>query len=105
MLWPLIRTATRLASTRLSVEPLEDRTVPATLPVGFTESVVASGLDGPTAMEISPNGDLWVLQKEGIVKRFVPGSTTGDVVGNLGPLGLTAAGEHGLLGIAFDPDY
>ena len=36
-----------------------------------------------TAMEIAPNGDLWVLEQGGVVKRFAPGSTTADVVGNV----------------------
>ena len=90
---------------RLLVEPLERRELLATLPAGFTESAIATGLSSATAMEIAPNGDLWVLQQGGAVKRFVPGSTTADIVGNLSSLGLSSSGERGLLGIAFDPDY
>src|SRR5262245_42492612 len=90
---------------RLVMEPLERRELLATLPGGFTESAVATGLSSATAMEIAPNGDLWVLQQGGTVKRFVTGSTTADVVGNLNSLGLNSSGERGLLGIAFDPNY
>lgn len=89
----------------LFAERLEPRMLLATLPTGFTETAVATGISSGTAMELAPNGDLWVLQQGGIVKRFVPGSTTADVVGNLSTLGMSSSGERGLLGIAFDPDY
>lgn len=95
----------RNRTARPQVECLEDRCVPANLITGFTESLVASGLSSPTAMEFAPNGDLWILQQGGTVKRFAPGDTAGDVVGRLNNLGLTSSGERGLLGIAFDPDY
>src|SRR4051812_26095849 len=92
-------------ATRLHVRRLESRMTPAVLPNGFDEVAVATGLNGATAMEVAPNGDLWVLQQGGAVKRFRPGSTTADVVGTLGGLGLDSNGERGLLGIAFDPQY
>src|SRR5262245_7339055 len=90
---------------RLFFEPLEQRDLLAGLPAGFTETAVATGLSSATAMEIAPNGDLWVLQQGGVVKRFVAGSTMADIVGNVSSLGLSASGERGLLGIAFDPQY
>jgi glucose/arabinose dehydrogenase len=90
---------------RLTFEPLENRALLATLPAGFAEAAIAVGLSNATAMEISPGGDLWVLEQGGAVKRFRPGSTTADVVGRLGGLGMNSSGERGLLGIAFDPQY
>lgn len=95
----------RRPSARCQLHQLEDRTTPATLPTGFEEIAVATSLSNATAMEVAPNGDLWVLQQGGAVKRFRPGSTTADVVGTLGGLGLDSNGERGLLGIAFDPQY
>jgi len=77
----------------------------ANLPAGFVETPVAAGLTDPTAMEFAPNGDLWVLQQGGLVKRFHAGSTTADIVGNIANLGLNSDGERGVLGIAFDPQY
>jgi glucose/arabinose dehydrogenase len=77
----------------------------ANLPAGFVETPVATGLTDPTAMEFAPNGDLWVLEQGGSVKRFRSGSTTADVVGNIANLGISSAGERGVLGIAFDPQY
>ena len=90
---------------RLLLESLESRAMLATLPSGFTEQALATGLSSATAMEIAPNGDVWVLQQGGVVKRFAPGSTTADVVGNVSGLGMSSSGERGLLGIAFDPQY
>jgi glucose/arabinose dehydrogenase len=90
---------------RLAVEPLEHRALLATLPAGFTETPIAAGLNSATAMEIAPNGDLWVLEQGGDVKRFRAGSTAADVVGDISTLGLSSVGERGVLGIAFDPQY
>jgi hypothetical protein len=41
---------------RPRLEALEDRSVPATLPIGFSETAVAAGLTNATAMEIAPDG-------------------------------------------------
>lgn len=48
----------RRPSARLRVHRLEDRVAPATLPTGFEEVAIATGLSSATAMEIAPNGDL-----------------------------------------------
>src|SRR5688500_13379822 len=103
MRWHLFRKASApprhpRPTVRPTLEQLEDRCVPANLPNGFTEVLVADSLISPTAMELAPNGDLWVLQQGGTVKRFRPGSTTADVVGRLNGLGIDAQGERGLLG-------
>src|SRR5678816_3213082 len=87
----------------LFVERLESRVLLAQSPTGLTESAVATGLTNATAMEFAPNEDLWVLEQSGLVKRFRPGITTADVVGNISTLGLSSSGERGVLGIAFDP--
>jgi glucose/arabinose dehydrogenase len=99
------RTAFAPPRARLYLDQLEDRTTPATLPTGFTEAAVATGLASATAMEVAPNGDLWVLEQGGGVKRFRTGSPAADLVANLSSVGLRSEGERGVLGIAFDPGY
>ena len=90
----------------MRVEPLEARAVlAATYPPSFTAAPVAEGISSGTAIEVAPNGDLWVVEQGGAVKRFVSGSTTADVVGDISNLGLNSSGERGLLGIAFDPQF
>jgi glucose/arabinose dehydrogenase len=37
----------------------------ATLPSGFTEALVASGLNNPTAMQFAPDGRLFVCEQGG----------------------------------------
>ena len=37
----------------------------ATLPANFSETVFASGLSGPTAMQFAPDGRLFVCQQGG----------------------------------------
>ncbi|HTD87827.1 MAG TPA: PQQ-dependent sugar dehydrogenase, partial [Candidatus Binatia bacterium] len=103
--WPATLRRKWSCGRRLVLELLESRSLLASLPTGFTETPVADGLSNATAMEFAPNGDLWVLEQAGAVKRFRPGDTTADVVGNIANLGLNASGERGLLGIAFDPQY
>src|SRR5262249_19478569 len=83
------------------LEQLEDRTTPVTLPAGFTDTLVASGLSGPTAMEFAPDGRLFVLEQSGNVTLVHTDGTTFPAL----HLSVDSAGERGLLGIAFDPNF
>jgi glucose/arabinose dehydrogenase len=84
-----------------ALEQLEDRLTPTVLPPGFTETPVVSGLSGPTAMEFAPDGRLFVLEQSGNVKLVHTDGTTFTAL----HLNVDAAGERGLLGIAFDPNF
>ena len=48
----------------------------ATLPAGFTESTVFSGLTNPTAVRFSPDGRVFVAEKSGLIKVFANLSAT-----------------------------
>src|SRR5688500_548474 len=74
----------------------------ATLPAGFTETQVATGLTNPTAMEFAPDGRLFVCQQAGQLRVIKNG-----VLLAIPFLSLTVdpSGERGLLGIAFDPNF
>jgi len=91
------------STTRLGLEPLEDRLTLTTLPPGFSETLITtnSNLSSPTAMDFSPTGQLWVLEQGGAVKLVRSDGTTHTVA----TLAVDSAGERGLLGIAFDPSY
>jgi len=73
----------------------------ATLPVGFTE-IAITGLSNPTAMDIAPDGRIFVCQQGGSLRVFKNGVllSTPFVTLNVDP-----NGERGLLGIAFDPNF
>jgi glucose/arabinose dehydrogenase len=73
----------------------------ATLPPGFTETSI-SGLASPTAMELAPDGRVFVCQQGGslrVIKNGVLLSTP------FLTLNVDPNGERGLLGIAFDPNF
>jgi glucose/arabinose dehydrogenase len=74
----------------------------ATLPSGFSESVVASGISSPTAMEFAPDGRLFVCQQNGQLRVI-----KNDVLLSTPFLTVTpdSNGERGLLGVAFDPNF
>jgi len=73
----------------------------ATLPAGFTETAI-TGLSGPTAIEIAPDGRIFVCQQSGSLRVIKNGVLlpTPFVTLNVDP-----NGERGLLGIAFDPNF
>ena len=82
-------------------EALEPRYTPTTLPAGFTEATVATGLSSPTAMEFAPDGRLFVLEQAGNVELVRSDGTTWTAL----HLNVDSQGERGLLGIAFDPAF
>src|SRR5262245_28730385 len=84
-------------------ETLENRVTPATLPSGFHELTLATGINAPTAMEIAPDGRIFVLEQAGNVRVV---NTNGGLQSQpFLSLSVDSNGERGLLGIAFDPDF
>jgi len=73
----------------------------ATLPAGFTETAV-SGIANPTAMEIAPDGRLFVCQQDGVLRVIKNGVL---LTAPFITLSVDPSGERGLLGIAFDPNF
>jgi glucose/arabinose dehydrogenase len=74
----------------------------ATLPAGFSESLVADGLVRPTAMQFAPDGRLFVCEQDGRVRVIRNGELLGTPFLRLS---VDSRGERGLLGIAFDPEF
>src|SRR5262245_55724051 len=74
----------------------------ATLPAGFSESIVASGISSPTAMAFAPDGRLFVCQQGGALRVIKNGTLLATPF-----LTVTtdSAGERGLLGVTFDPNF
>ena len=46
----------------------------ATLPPGFTESSIATGLSSPTAMQVAPDGRLFVCEQSGALRIIKDGT-------------------------------
>lgn len=74
----------------------------ATLPAGFTETPIATGLASPTAMGFAPDGRLFVCQQGGQLRVIKNGALLPTPFVSLS---VDASGERGLLGIAFDPNF
>lgn len=74
----------------------------ATLPNGFTETQVASGLSSPTAMEFAPDGRLFVAIETGQVRVIKNGAL---LPTPFVTVSVDSSGERGLLGITFDPNF
>jgi glucose/arabinose dehydrogenase len=73
-----------------------------TLPAGFTDQVVASGLNTPTAVTFLPGGATLVAEKRGIVKLLTGSqlSTFLDIRDK-----VNAYWDRGLMGLAVDPEF
>jgi glucose/arabinose dehydrogenase len=74
----------------------------ATLPTGFTEQLIASNLSSPTAMQIAPDGRIFVCLQGGQLRVVKNGALLGTPFLTVT---VSSSGERGLLGVAFDPDF
>jgi glucose/arabinose dehydrogenase len=77
----------------------------ATLPAGFEEVVVLTGLAQPSAIAFSPDGRVFVAEKSGLVKVFPSlGSTQPTVFADLRTQ-VHNFWDRGLLGLALHPNF
>ncbi len=74
----------------------------ATLLSGFSETQIAGGLRSPTAMGFAPDGRLFVCEQGGTLRVIKNGVLLPTPFVSLT---VSAIGERGLLGVAFDPDF
>ena len=77
----------------------------STLPSGFRDSVVLSGLTNPTVLQFAPDGRIFVGQKNGVIKVFQSLTDTNPVtVADLSGE-VDDYWDRGLLGLALPPDF
>jgi glucose/arabinose dehydrogenase len=74
----------------------------ATVPSGFSDEVVVSGLSSPTAMAFAPDGRIFVCQQGGQLRVVKNGALLATPFLSVP---TTTSGERGLLGVAFDPNF
>ena len=74
----------------------------ATLPSGFSETLVADGLASPTTMQFAPDGRLFISEQGGRLRVVKNGSL---LATPFLTVTVNSSGERGLLGIAFDPAF
>ena len=74
----------------------------ATVPAGFTDTLIASGLSNPTAMALAPDGRIFVCQQNGQLRVIKNGAL---LATPFLTVTVDSSGERGLLGVAFDPNF
>ena len=74
----------------------------ATVPAGFTDTLVVSGLSNPTAMALAPDGRIFVCQQGGALRVIKNGAL---LPTPFLTVTVDSSGERGLLGVAFDPNF
>ena len=84
------------------IDALEARALLATVPAGFTETLVAQGLTSLTAMAFAPDGRLFVTQQTGEIRVIKNGAL---LPNNFAIVPEDSFFERGLLGVAVDPTF
>jgi glucose/arabinose dehydrogenase len=102
--WVAIRACAPLLVALLAV-CLASPAGAVTLPAGFAEKTVFSGLNQPTAVRFSSDGRVFVAEKGGLIKEFESlTDTTPRVAADL-RTNVHDYWDRGLLGIALDPNF
>ena len=85
--------------------PMASAALAGTLPAGFNETTVWSGLGNPTVIRFAPDGRVFVASKSGIINVFDGlGDTTPTVYADLRTR-VHDFWDRGLLGVALDPQF
>ena len=74
----------------------------ASVPSGFVDSVVASGLSAPTAMALAPDGRVFIAEQGGTIRVVKAGVL---LPTPFVTLTVDSAGERGAIGVAIDPQF
>jgi glucose/arabinose dehydrogenase len=77
----------------------------STLPSGFRDSVVLSGLTNPTVLQFAPDGRIFVGQKNGVIKVFQSLTDTNPVTFADLSSKVDDYWDRGLLGMALPPNF
>ncbi|HEY6058300.1 MAG TPA: LamG-like jellyroll fold domain-containing protein, partial [Candidatus Limnocylindrales bacterium] len=84
---------------------IADAPLAATLPSGFQDSVVFSGLTNPSNVQFSPDGRVFVAEKSGLIKVFASLTATSPTIFADLRTQVDNYWDRGLLGLALPPDF
>jgi len=108
--WNLLpRVATAMTAmtvvSLLAIPARQHRAEAATLPPGFQESIVLTGLTNPMAVDFSPDGRVFVAEKSGLIKVFDSlADTTPTTFADLN-VNVYNFWDRGLMAMALDPQF
>jgi len=101
----LVETVATVAGVSLVTYAGSSPAAASTLPAGFRDSVVVSGLTNPTVLQFAPDGRIFVGQKNGVIKVFQSLTDTSPVtVADLSAR-VDDYWDRGLLGMALPPNF
>src|SRR5687768_17363007 len=83
-------------------EHLGEQRQAATVPAGFADETLVTGLSSPTAMAFAPDGRLFVCLQNGQLRVIKNGAL---LATPFVTLSVSSSGERGLLGVTFDPNF
>ena len=69
---------------------------------GLTSSVIARGLNSPTALDVLPDGRVLITEQAGVLRIIRNGALA---TSSALQIAVDNAGERGLLGVAHDPNF
>jgi glucose/arabinose dehydrogenase/PKD repeat protein len=101
----LIITTTIALGAALATQAGPGQAGASTLPAGFRDSVVLSGLTNPTVLQFAPDGRIFVGQKNGIIKVFQGLTDTNPVTFADLSGRVDDYWDRGLLGMALPPNF
>src|SRR5688500_8517119 len=96
--------AALLLAAGLGLVPLAAPAAATTLPAGFVEQVLASGLDLPPTVATLPDGRLLVAEKAGVIRVVKNGTLLSTPFADLRSR-VNDYTDRGLTGIVADPDF
>ena len=76
----------------------------ATYPSGFEERSIVAGLAQPTSVAWAPDGRMFVVEKEGVLKVVAPGALTATTVLDIRNE-VHSYWDRGMLGLAVDSSF
>ncbi|MFD2573105.1 PQQ-dependent sugar dehydrogenase [Spirosoma soli] len=79
-----------------------ERSTAQTYPTGFSQVLVANGINRPTAVAFAPDGRIFVTEQTGALRVIKNGSL---LPTPFVQLTVNSQGERGLIGIAIDPNF
>jgi putative heme-binding domain-containing protein len=93
-----------LQTLRTGPQPTPGENAAATLalPTGFHAEVIASGFTGATALEVAPDGRIFVCEQTGTLRVVKDGKL---VAAPFVKLSVDSSWERGLIGVTVSPDF
>src|SRR5690349_543970 len=86
------------------IERIEQRVLLSTVPAGFVDVQLSGGLTSPTAIDVAPDGRVFIAEQGGVIKVLKNDQLLNTPFADLS-FKVDSSNERGLLGITLDPNF